>query len=556
MGYLKVYTAKTVEGKYPNSMANAVHFAYSEDGIHYENLNQGYGILYAKAKIRSNNTIDERGILHPMIAEMGNEFLIWAEVVDKDGVSCREYCGWKTTDFIEFTEAFAIEGTEASVTDIPTILTADNLKDISKSEIEISSQRADKMCRHWLQLRAVSATIELGTPAEQGGSLKLTTLEELNRQKATVTFSDGSKADKKVQWDIAGAVKTKDKQYLVKGKVLPDETGFPLVVGFADPVLFQWEGKWYFLATNDNVNDIGMFVREADTVEKLFREDTEVHCILDYDEERQLCQTFWAPEFHVIGDDLYILFAVSSKQWGPQCHMMRLKKGGSIVRAEDWENPIRVRRMDGSFLVEKGISLDMTYLKVAGKAYVCWSERYGIGTPLDSGSMLCIATIDDKEPWKLTSEPVLLSRPLFGWENNSGTINNEGPYALILDDTIYLAYSGGDACGYYYVVGYLTAKVGDDLLDIRSWKKLPAPVFHSGSVEGIQGPGHNSFYRDEEGRLMIAYHGQEREKYFVRCSAMHPVHISAEGFPLLNVAGDAVLPEEMREVEAVVEIVG
>lgn len=98
---------------------------------------------------------------------------------------------------------------------------------------------------------------------------------------------------------------------------------FPLARGFGDPVIFKWEGKWYFISTSDNTGDIGIYVREADTVPELFKEDVVQHLILPYDEKRQLIQTFWAPEFHVIGGELYILFAVSAKQWGPQCHLMK-----------------------------------------------------------------------------------------------------------------------------------------------------------------------------------------------------------------------------------------
>ena len=65
--------------------------------------------------------------------------------------------------------------------------------------------------------------------------------------------------------------------------------------------------------------------READAVEGLFS-GAEEHLILDKDEERGFIQTFWAPEFHQIGGELYILFAVSGVKWGPQCHMMKLKK--------------------------------------------------------------------------------------------------------------------------------------------------------------------------------------------------------------------------------------
>ena len=81
----------------------------------------------------------------------------------------------------------------------------------------------------------------------------------------------------------------------------------------------------YFIATNDNNDDVGLFVRYADTVAGLFDKDVKEYCILDYDEDRELIQTFWAPEFHMIGDDLYILFAVGPKNWGPQSHMMKLK---------------------------------------------------------------------------------------------------------------------------------------------------------------------------------------------------------------------------------------
>ena len=45
---------------------------------------------------------------------------------------------------------------------------------------------------------------------------------------------------------------------------------FPLASGWADPQIFAWDGKYYFIATNDNNNNIGIFVRESDTVKGLF----------------------------------------------------------------------------------------------------------------------------------------------------------------------------------------------------------------------------------------------------------------------------------------------
>lgn len=304
----------------------------------------------------------------------------------------------------------------------------------------------------------------------------------------------------------------------------------PISVGFADPVLFRWEESWYLLATNDNVNDIGLFIKKATTKEGLFDEDVETFCILPYNEEEGWIQTFWAPEFHIIGGNVYILFALGGKQWAPQCHMMRLKHGGKLENESDWEKPIRVCKMDGSFLAEDGISLDMTYFKAKDTCYLAWSYRKHIGTPLDSGSMIYIASTDEQEPWKITSEPVLLTRPLYGWENVEGTINNEGPYPLKVGKDIYLTYSGGDACGYSYAVGYLKISEDENLLDANVWEKQPTPFLHTGCVAGELGPGHNSFFYDEEGKLYVAYHIQERNQYHKRCGTYHEMDQTAKGF--------------------------
>ena len=305
---------------------------------------------------------------------------------------------------------------------------------------------------------------------------------------------------------------------------------FPLAKGFGDPVIFSWKSKWYFISTCDNTGDVGIYVREADTVQGLFDGDIKQHLVLPYDPGRELIQTFWAPEFHVIGGELYILFAVSGKQWGPQCHMMRLKQDGSITDPGSWSDPIKVVRKDGSPLSEGAISLDMTYIKSGRGSYVVWSYREHINDPLDTGSMLYISSVDEKEPWKLTSDPVLLSRPLYGWENVEGTINNEAPYAYIRNNRIYLTYSGGAANGYTYAVGLFTADNDADLLDMASWSKSITPVMNFYNVDEY-GPGHNSFYTDENGNLMIAYHAETELHEHLRCDMIRRVCYKEDGVP-------------------------
>ena len=234
--------------------------------------------------------------------------------------------------------------------------------------------------------------------------------------------------------------------------------------------------------------------------------------------------------------------------------MMRLKKGGSVIRAEDWENPVPVERMDGSPLTTDGITLDMTFIRAESGAYVTWSYRRHIGTPKDTGSMLYIAAIDEKEPWWLTSEPVLLTRPLYGWENVAGTINNEGPHALVMDGKVYLAYSGGSANAYTYALGLMTANGADDLTRLSSWEKSISPILSFYSVKGEYGPGHHSFYRNEWGEWMLAYHGETGLHEHLRCDGIRRVHFRADGTPYLQMSAEEDLPEAARSVRLRVRV--
>ena len=208
-----------------------------------------------------------------------------------------------------------------------------------------------------------------------------------------------------------------------------------------------------------------------------------------------------------------------------------------------------MKKMDGAYLTEDGITLDMTYFKVDGISYIMWSYRYGIGTPYDTGSMLYIATVDERNPTILTSEPVLLSRPLYGWENIQGTINNEGPYPLITEDTVYITYSGGAACGYTYALGLLSIPRGNDFLDAEKWKKSGTPILSYYSINGVYGPGHNSIFKDFDGNTIVIYHGEkELVQSGTRCVAMHRIHFNQQGVSIFDVVGERDLNMTMANV--------
>lgn len=556
--YLMLYTREAAadEDSYPDGLARSIHMAVSTDGVNFTPMFSNYGILFAKAEVTAENTLVPKCVKNPWVFEREEGYGIAAIRVNEDGGEEEASKGkallWTTSDFICFEEYGLVD-----IADIPENACADGnggLGDCAEQKYNLACEDATISCviaiDATLADRAVLHYGKLTNVAVQVPEcISVKSAAELSKVQARAVYSDGSTAQKQVKWDYSGVDFTKPGTYTVRGEVQTPEYPFPLANGYGDPVILPWEGKYYFIATNDNTNDVGLYVREADTVEGLFAEGIEQHIILDYDEERNFVQTFWAPEFHVIGGELYILFAVGGKQWSPQCHLMKFKKGGSIISPESWEEPIRVVRQDGSYLGIKGITLDMTYIKSGKDSYMVWSYREHCMAPGDTGSMLYIASVDEKEPWKLTSEPVLLTRPLYGWENVSNTINNEGPYAFVTEDTVYLAYSGGSANKFTYAVGMLTAKVGKDLLDLDNWEKAKQPVLSFYSIDGLYGPGHNSFFTDAQGNLMIAYHGETAIDKTLRCDGMHRVHFNIEGKPVFDMAPERDLKPELRKVQ-------
>lgn len=542
---LLVYTRQPSETTYPAGLARSIHFAVSSDGRQYQALHNNYGILFAKAQISDDNTILPKGVKEPVVFPMsGGNFGIAAVRVNEDGScdgSCQEHVLlWKTADFICFHCEGLMEKASLDLGHVSRECTVIEGEAVVGCAVDIDAGLCDRIRQNWNWIYHVDTYLP--------ESVTLASEQELEDFQATAVYSDGSTALKKVKWQKEKVDFSTPGTYQVDGKLYDRKYPFPLARGYGDPVLFQWEGKWHFLGTNDNLNDIGIYVRESDTIEGLFAEGVEEHLILGVDEEKGFVQTFWAPEFHIIGGQTYILFAVGGKVWGPQCYLMKLKSGGKVTTPDGWETPVKVLRQDGSPLAADGITLDMTYLLAGGNSYMVWSYRQNIGTPMDTGSMLYIARADEKKPWQLAGEPVLLSRPLFGWENVSGTINNEGPHGFVHNGKVYLTYSGGDACGYTYVLGLLTADETQDLTDISVWEKSCTPVLSFYSVEGHYGPGHNSFFVDDGGNLMIAYHGETSLESRLRCDGIRRVHFDIHGEPVFDMSAERDLDPKLCQV--------
>ena len=541
MGYLLIYTRKPEPALYHAALANSAHFAYSTDGTHFTPLNLNYGMLFAKGDVTQQNTIQPKALINPrMWRQADDSVLIQAQRTDAAGNTEDLYLQWTTRDFREFSYG----GIVKTPAPMPAPDAPGDMADIEPgNRLEINDDLGQKLLTAWSPLN--------NTQVQVPGLLQVADALEVSKVRATAVYSDGSTCEKQIDWDLTNVDFSRAGDYSISGTVRQLEPAFPIEREHGDPVIFHWQGMVYYIYTNDFNDDRGFIVRRAASVDALFYTGVEHSLILDVSEH--FVQTFWAPEFHVIGGELYILFAVSGKQWGPQCHLMKLKPGGDILHAEDWETPIRVRRRDGSFLAEDAITLDMTHIHAGNRDYVVWSHREHIGTPLDSGSMIYIAEINPMDPSRLQSEPVLLSRPLFGWENIDGTINNEGPYAFVRDSKVYLAFSGGAANGYSYAVGLLTADTNADLLNPDNWCKRPMPILHYLSIPGRLGPGHNSFF-GYDGQLYIAYHAEYNTTDSPRCAALHRVHFDQGGEPRFDMAPERDLSPALRTVHTVLQV--
>jgi len=172
-----------------------------------------------------------------------------------------------------------------------------------------------------------------------------------------------------------------------------------------------------------------------------------------------------------------------------------------------------------------------------------WSQRQFV--PVDQGAWLYIAKIDPQQPWRLITDPIVLCKPEFSWENNH-TFVVEGPYPLFAEDKIYLTYSGAlvDAT---YAVGLLVVDKDADLLNPTSWLKINYPLLSSSSVPGEYGPGHNSYVIDDHGIIWNAYHARPNVTG-PRSSGIRRVHFDIDGYPRLDLTEDKDINPDLSTV--------
>ncbi|MBQ8087940.1 MAG: family 43 glycosylhydrolase [Clostridia bacterium] len=274
----------------------------------------------------------------------------------------------------------------------------------------------------------------------------------------------------------------------------------PFIAQRADPYILRHKnGKYYFTASVPEYDRI--VIRQSDTLEGL-RTAPEVEVWHKHD-SGVMSVHIWAPELHYLDGAWYIYFAAGNVDdiWAIRPYVLRCAQTDPLTG--DWEEMGMLRRADDFCFND--FSLDMTVFEHLGRRYAVWAEKVNVGKKI---SNMYIAEMES--PTALKTPQMLLSFPSYAWEQVDFWVN-EGPAFLAGKDHVYIAYSAS-ATGACYCMGLLTADAKADLLDPNAWRKARQPVLATDEEWGVYGPGHNSFFQNELGETVMAFHARPYAK--------------------------------------------
>lgn len=260
----------------------------------------------------------------------------------------------------------------------------------------------------------------------------------------------------------------------------------PVCSSGADPWVIRDGDDYYYCYSGGD----GVCVNKIEALDKITTEGgTKVYTA---PAGTMYSKEYWAPELHKIDGKWYIYVAADDGD-NYNHRMYVLECTGN--------DPTDPYQMKGKITdsTDKW-AIDGTVLQYKGECYFIWSGWEG---DVNVAQNIYIAHMSN--PWTIDSERTLLSEPEYRWEKLGGmpTIN-EGPVALVSNDTVHIIYSGSGSWSDFYCLGKLTFDGTGDILDAASWKKSDEAIFEKTS--DVFGPGHCSFTTAADGSTWIVYH--------------------------------------------------
>ncbi|KAF1809010.1 alpha-N-arab-like proteininofuranosidase [Eremomyces bilateralis CBS 781.70] len=287
----------------------------------------------------------------------------------------------------------------------------------------------------------------------------------------------------------------------------------------ADPWVFLYEdGLYYMILSANNGLELLRSPRLTDW------NNAESRTIFTPPPGTNYSTDIWAPELHSIDDRWYVIFTADPNNDSPipevdmlcdyNCpavfHRMYVLEGSV---SHPWEAEYTFKSQLDTY---DQFAIDGTYFQHKSglyHIYSCWINQYDAWP-----ANLCITKMSN--PWTVSStleERQILSAPTKPWEKTpyNRTVNvrmssNEAPQQLVNEKTgqQFIIYSAARSDNRNYCLGQLEL-VGDDPMDLSSWKKLEeGPVFYQNPEEEAFGVGHASFTKSpDETEDWIVYHG-------------------------------------------------
>lgn len=250
-----------------------------------------------------------------------------------------------------------------------------------------------------------------------------------------------------------------------------------------DPYVIRHNGNYYYCWSNN-----GVMVAKINNLNDI----TKKHGKNVFDRQKNGFDSVWAPELHYIDGNWYIYVAMCKGTSDNARHRMYCLKGTTQDPTDPFELVGQVTDSTDKW------AIDGTVFQYKGELYTVWSGWPG---NTDGRQNLYIAHMSN--PWTIDSERVLISTPS-GWDGVTQNPSvNEGPFPLVVGDTVHILYSGNGSWTDDYSIGYLTCKDGN-LLEAKSWKKSRRALLAKSSQN--YGPGHCSVTVADDGSYWMIYH--------------------------------------------------
>lgn len=275
---------------------------------------------------------------------------------------------------------------------------------------------------------------------------------------------------------------------------LPDSISYftnPIVEDGADPWVIQHEGYYYY-SFSDNGK---LYVAKSQKLQDIGK--AAPRAVWTPEAGKEYSNELWAPELHYLDGKWYIYVAADNGD--NNNHRLYVLEGSSQDPQAAFSLKARLKASTDKW------AIDGTVLKTDdGKLYFIWSGWQG---DVNVAQNIYIAPMSN--PWTISGERILISRPELDWELHGDPLINEGPEILKHNGRIFIIYSASGSWTDYYCLGELDY-TGGDLMKKESWHKKSTPVFKS--TNNVFGPGHASFTKSPGATEdWIVYHAAKKK---------------------------------------------